>query len=37
MKHPVKHPKKAIFTMWDCDVFCPGYKNVSDSDIIFKK
>jgi hypothetical protein len=23
--------------MWDCDVFCPGYKNVSDSDIIFKK
>ena len=30
-------PVRVYFPSWDCDVFCPGYKVVSESDIKTEK
>jgi hypothetical protein len=36
IKHHVKHPPKGHFCNVGLRRFCPGYKNVSNSDIILK-
>ena len=37
IKHPVKHPQKGHFCNVGLLRFFPGYKNVSNSDIILRK